>query len=247
MSMPESTQESKTVAPLVNVHLCRAALRRAMERPDHLPGIITFYGPSGYGKTTAAIYTANKCRGYYIECLSTCTRSSTLQAILREMGIAPQQTLAQMTMQVATQLTLSGRPLIIDEVDHLANKGAIELIRDIHEVSKAAIVLIGEERLPNKLLRWERFHNRMLDWVAAEPSSIEDCKQLARLYSPDVQIDSDLLARINKASAGVTRRIAINIELVRAEARTNGLQRISAAEWGERRLFDGMPRPRSLH
>ena len=41
-------------APLTNVSLCLASLTRAIDRPRHLPGIVVFYGPSGYGKSTAA-------------------------------------------------------------------------------------------------------------------------------------------------------------------------------------------------
>ena len=42
------------IAPLTNIALCLGTLRRAMDRPRHLPGITVFYGPSGYGKSTAA-------------------------------------------------------------------------------------------------------------------------------------------------------------------------------------------------
>ncbi len=38
-----------TTAPLANVSLCGIALSRAMERPSHLPGMVCFYGPSGWG------------------------------------------------------------------------------------------------------------------------------------------------------------------------------------------------------
>ena len=47
----------------------------------------------------------------------------------------------------------------------------------------AAIVLIGEELLPQKLQAWERFHGRILDWVAAEPGSI-GCSSPSSLTKP---------------------------------------------------------------
>jgi len=55
--MTEFSNKSKgaltlTTAPLTNVSLCMKALSRAMDRPGHLPGMVCFYGPSGWGKST---------------------------------------------------------------------------------------------------------------------------------------------------------------------------------------------------
>jgi DNA transposition AAA+ family ATPase len=146
-----------TMAPLTNVGICLKALQRSLARPAHLPGMVCFYGPSGWGKSTAAAYVTNKLNAYYIECKSSWTRKAILNAILSEMGIMPENTIYQMADQVYEQLAISGRPLIIDEMDYMVSKGAVEIIRDIYEGSKAAILLIGEERLPKKLERWERF------------------------------------------------------------------------------------------
>ena len=41
-------------ARLANLAICQAALKRAMDRPGHLPGLVVHYGPSGWGKSTAA-------------------------------------------------------------------------------------------------------------------------------------------------------------------------------------------------
>nr|WP_249123784.1 ATP-binding protein [Pseudomonas aeruginosa] len=70
-----------------------------------------------------------------------------------------------MADQIAEELAASGRPLIIDEMDHLVAAGQVELIRDLYESSQASILLIGEEMLPTKLKKYERFHGRVLSWV----------------------------------------------------------------------------------
>ncbi len=238
--------QSGTVAPLANVGLCHQAVQQVMDRPGHLPGMITFYGPSGYGKSTAAAYTANKTRAYYIQCMSSWTRKALLQAVLREMGLTPHKTLYEMTEQIAEQLVVTGRPLIIDEVDHIVSKSAVEIIRDLYEGSNAPILLIGEERLPHRLQQWERFHNRMLDWVAAQPASIEDTRHLARLYAPGVTIAEDLLGRIQEVSRGSVRRVCVNIEQVRAEAQQLGRTEMDLQAWGRRELFSGEPPKRRV-
>lgn len=228
-----------TTAPLVNVSRCVGALREAMERKSHLPGMVTFYGPSGWGKSTAAAYAANKHRAYYIEAKSSWTRKALLLAVCKEMGLAPARTVYELTEQVSEQLVLSGRPLIVDEMDHLVEKNAVEVIRDLYEGSNAAILLIGEERLPSKLKAWERFHGRVLEWVPAQPASLEDAEHLMALYVQEITLSPDLLAYLHKESNGSVRRICVNLDKVQREAIKEGWTQVDRALWGDRKLYTG--------
>lgn len=242
--MAQKTVEGKelmTVAALKNVGLCADALQRATDRAAHLPGMVVFYGPSGFGKSTAAAFVANRTRAYYVECRSTWTRRATLTAILHEMGIAAPGggRIYEMSDAICEQLVKSERPLIVDEMDHLVDKSAVELIRDLYEGSRAPILLIGEERLPKKLEKWERFHGRILDFVPAQPADLEDARHLSRLYCDGVTIEEDLLKRIHHLAHGSARRICVNLERVRAVAASSGLKRIGLSAWGERELYTG--------
>ncbi len=231
---------SGTTAPLRNVALCTRLLEQAMNRPAHLPGMVSFSGPSGWGKSISAAYAANKHRAYYIECKSTWTRKALLQAILKEMGIAPASTIYDMVDQISEELVLSSRPLIVDEMDHIVEKKAVEVIRDIYEGSNAAILLIGEENLPTKLRKWERFHNRILTWELAQPANLTDTKHLANLYCKEVKIADDLLQRIQQASRGAVRRICVNLHRVQQVALSElGADSINKAQWGKRELYTG--------
>lgn len=236
-----------TIAPLRNVSLAAEALLGAMERPAHLPGMVVFYGPSGWGKTFAATYLANKYRAYYVECKSTWTKKALLGAILTEMGIKSATTLYAMADQVSEQLAVSGRPLIIDEMDHLVDKNAVEIVRDIYEGSNAPIMMIGEEQFPHKLSKWERFHNRILHWQPAQACDLADTAHLAKLYAPAITIESDLLEAINKASHGAVRRICVNINDIHREADRQGWDSVGAAQWGERPLSTGQAPKRRVY
>ena len=233
--------EPLTVAPLTNVGLCAGALERATYRASHLPGMVVFYGPSGYGKSTAAAYAANRTRAYYVECRSTWTRRATLSAMMHEMGLPETKGLQiyRMADAVCEQLAKSGRPLIVDEMDHLVDKSAVELIRDLYEGSGAAILLIGEERLPKKLEKWERFHGRILDFQPAQPADFDDARHLARLYCGGLDIGDDLLRKIHELAHGSARRICVNLERVRSEAAATGLKSIDLAKWGKRAFYTG--------
>lgn len=232
-------------APTANVSLAAAALEQALHRSANLPGMVVLYGPSGGGKSMAASYCANKFEGVYVECRSYFTRKTFVEAILKEMGVKADRTLAEMMEQAAEQLDLSQRPLIIDEMDHLVDKNAIEIVRDLHEMCHATMLLIGEDQFPGKLLRRsERFHNRVLHWLRAQPTSIADCRQLARFYvrgaeNKEIAVADDLQQVLLKASGALARRVCVNLEKVRQHCAKQGLKQIDLETWGKRPFYTG--------
>jgi DNA transposition AAA+ family ATPase len=226
-------------APTSNMTAAAQVLERALNRASNLPGLCAFYGPSGWGKSMASAYCANKFGGVYVECRSFFTSKTLLLAIVRELGLRPGRTQAELLDQIAEQLLLSRKPLIIDEMDHIVEGKAIETVRDIFEASQGTVMLIGEELFPRKLQRWERFHNRVLIWEPAKPCSLSDARQLARFYAPKVDIGEDLLAQIIQAAKGATRRVCVNIELVREAATTEQPDAVDLAWWGKRELYTG--------
>lgn len=230
-----------TIAPLTNVSLTLAGIERAMNRSRHLPGMLVLRGRAGLGKTCAATYAANKFRAYHIRCCNLSTRKSILESILKEMGIVPMRTMYHQLEQISEQLTASQRPLIIDEMDHLVEKQAVEIIRDIHDLSAvSAILLIGEEGLPTKLAKWERVHSRILDWIDAQPADIHDAAQLRKLYvRQPYEIADDLLEHIHAVARGSVRRICVNLERVQEEAAANGWTAINRSLWSTRPLYTG--------
>lgn len=227
------------MAALGNVALAAKTLHRAMNAPAHLPRMVVFYGPSGFGKSSAASYLVTRYGAYYVEVKSTTTRKALLKMILKRMGIKPENTVDTMLEQVCEQLSVSGRPLIIDELDHLVDKAAVEIVRDIYEGSQSPVMLIGEECLPKKLKRWERFHGRILEWAAAQPADIEDAITLANFYCDRAKIAPDLLAHVHNMARGSVRRICVNLDLIQEEALAQGLYTITLAEWGNRPLYTG--------
>lgn len=239
--MTEEATHVNSIAPLKNVTLMNSLVERVMNRAPGLPGMATFHGFSGYGKSSAATYVAAKHRCYHVEVKSVWTQKKLCQSVLRALGIQPVRTVADMVDQIGEELALSGRPLLIDEADYLVQRRMVEVVRDIYESSAAAIILIGEEMLPNKLKAWERVHGRMLDWVAAQPASLSDAKHLTSLYCPGIDIEADLLAKLREASGGSARRICVNLDRVRELARTQGLSSVGLSEWGDKTFHQGMP------
>jgi len=243
---PVNRAVSGTIAPLRNVALFSELLDRVVGRRRHLPGMGTFHGPSGYGKTFSATYGAHLHRALYVEVGESWTKATFCRALLTELGVPPRGTIADMVATVIAHLVDLERPLIIDEADKVVDRGYIETIREIHDRSGAAIVLIGEELLPNKLLRYERAHNRILDWVPAQPAGADDVAALAGLYTPEIEVRPDLAEHLARRSDGRVRRIVVNLERVREVAALEGLESVGLKEWGDRPLWTGQPPTRRV-
>lgn len=236
-----------SMAPLTNVSLTLEALERAAARSHGLPGIVVLHGPSGWGKSTAAAYAATQTRAYYVAMQSVWTRRSFLEAVAREMGLASTGTLPGLAASVAEQLVLSRRPLIIDEADVLAERdGGAGVIKDLYESTLGTILLVGEEKLPHKLTRYERLHGRVLEWVSAQPASLHDAAALTRIYCPGVRLGDDLLRELVQRARGSVRRIAVNLDRIRAEASSLGWTEVDRALWGERPIYTGEPPARRV-
>lgn len=236
--MTQTTPLYNTVAPLRNVSAFAALVDRLDNRSAGLPGLGVYYGPSGLGKSTAAIYAANKFNAYQVQMKSAWTGKKLCQAILSEMSVEPAKNIADMIDQIAREMTITGRPLIIDEADYLIKRNMIELVRDIYESSFAPVVLIGEENLPQKLQKWERIHGRVLSWVGAQAACLDDIGHLAKIYCPDVELDSAFKSHLLKASANSIRRVCVNLERVREISLTIGADRMDVATWGDQRFFE---------
>jgi Rad3-related DNA helicase len=239
--MSKEPQVVNTTAPLANVATCMRAVERAVNRQEHLPGIVAFYGPSGWGKTISLTYAANHYRAYYVEAKEVWGRGALLRAILTEMGIEPARdaSLSNMVDLVAEQLVKSNKPLLLDEFDHCVNRNLVEVVRDIYEGSHAAILITGEEHLEKHLRKWERFHNRVLDWVPAQPASLDDAKHLRALYCKRAKIADDLLGRIHEIAHGNVRRICVNLDRVQEFALTHSKSGIDLEGWGNREFYTG--------
>jgi len=245
-------QTMGSIAPLANIAVAERAYARLMYRGADEPGLGTFHGPSGRGKSTAAAWLKARYRAYYIQADDFWTKKTMLVAISKALGLSYTRTRAsqdgpkvigyipsvyEMSEAIKAQLEASGRLLIIDEFDYCVEKNLVEAVRSLYEGSRAAILLIGEESLPQKLEAWERFHGRMLDWFPAEPAELKDAQRLAHARYPGVAFADDLLQHLVELARGSVRRIGNNLATIYDKAMEEGWNhQIDLAAWGERPL-----------
>lgn len=243
--MTEPSQLFNTVAPLRNVSALVSLIEQLECREHDTPGMATYYGPSGYGKTTAATFATNQFNCIHVEMKSCWHGKKMCQEILREMGIDALKTVSDMVDQIAKELSCTNRTLLIDEADFLLTNSKLELVRDIYRSSGVAVILIGEERLPQKLQKWERIHNRMLDHVPALPACLHDVDHIARIRCPKLTLDPALKSHLLRASHHSLRRVVTNLLKVKNFAALKGITKIDMATWGKREFpATSAPAPR---
>lgn len=245
--MTQSSHLYNSIAPLRNVASFLELVDRLQNRGPGLPGMGCFYGFSGFGKTTASLFAANQAQACAVQMKSVWTQKKLCEAICKELGLTPTRTIADMVEQIAEALAREDIPLFIDEADFLIRRNMVEIVRDIYESSFVPVILIGEERLPQNLRKWERVHGRILSWVAAEPCDEEDFALLKGLYCPKVEIEKPLLDKIKAASNGSARRLHENLAMVKEISHLRNMDRIGLVEWGRREFFTGVaPDPRRM-
>lgn len=227
-------------AQIHNLDLVRTAVERLNGRANGLPGFAALYGPAGWSKTTALLAAAHATRAYYVQMRSAWGRKALLAKILIEMGLRQTGTIPDMLDAICTQLAASRRPLMIDEFDHCARSDAlVELVRDIYEGSQSPIIIAGEELLPQKLKKWERFHSRVLSWVPAQPISLPDARLLSPIYAPGIKVADDLLDHLVKLSGGSARRVCVNLNGIAEKAAVEGWEKVDLHRWADTPIYTG--------
>ncbi|WFE92282.1 ATP-binding protein [Roseibium porphyridii] len=231
------------LAALKNVARFLALVERLVDRGPHLPGLGVFHGFSGYGKSYASLYAWNKRDALRLEIGDSWTRKKFLEKLLAEADIKPaKRTIADLTEEAIMALGDDhNRPLIIDEADKLADKGMLELVREIQEHSQVPVLLIGEEQLPAKIMKVERVHNRVLDWVPAEPCDLSDARALADLFCPELTLTDDLLTEVVGHTKGVARRIVVNLTRMQEYGRNHRKDAFDAGAFERGWFFTSEP------
>ncbi|MGL5306151.1 MAG: AAA family ATPase [Aeromonas veronii] len=243
---------------VVNAEPARTATAEALQmavsiaqaRAAGLPGVVVMYGHSGVGKTQAIQFCINRLGVsggvHYVECKSTWTRKAFLEAVMLSMGMlepdpngkrhcmAHNYTLSDMLHIIGKQLETSGIPLFVDDVQYLLDRDVANVLTDIHNASLGGtLVLVGEEKVRDSLVKLERLHNRVLKWVVAGAGSVDDLDAIARRRWPDVSFERDLLVDLNgqKQCNGCLRRGVVNLSNIAAEAHKHGWTEVNLERW----------------
>lgn len=234
--------KSKTVL-IDNVARLAEAGEALQRRAYNMPGMGLIHGETGYGKSTAVTWYANKphVNAVFVRALACWTPASMLEAILRKLGRDPRGSCARMMGEIIEILALSQRPLFIDEADYIVeSKRMCESARDLHDMATVPVVLIGMGGIDQRLAHRKQLTGRVMQDVKFQPLTEEDAQKLAaELVDESVKIKPDLVAQLNRQAAGSVRLLVVGLGRIEQAAKSKGMASIGCAEWGRREFFTG--------
>lgn len=225
------------VAPVKNLQRLLDAFEAVEKRDPGADGMILLYGTTGTGKTTALTYLLNQTDAIYVEASPAWTLGSMYRAIVAEIGVEPKGRSADLERYIVDEMLTKGRPLFVDELDHLLLPGAttalrmLEALRSLHDKSHMPVVMVGMDKIEQKIKLREQLARRVFQWVKFTDLDRDDARIVADTLS-DIPIADDWLEALFTATKGRISYLAHNIKTARRRAKVNRWDVIDLAHWG---------------
>lgn len=174
-----------------------------------LSGFVLAYGQAGRGKSVAADRYHYQRGGAYLRVWQNWSQTSFLQRLLFEVRgkntDMPRHTGNRCKELIVQALEADRKPLFIDEADRL-KIDRIEDLRDIHEMTGAPIVLIGEEGIFGLLSERRRIWSRVAYEIEFGPISPAEIALYA-MQAAGLDINLELAAEIARKTEGDFRLV----------------------------------------
>lgn len=224
------------IAPVKNVKAFSIAGEALVKRSVNAPGIGVAFGRAGDGKSRTLAWWAARTDAAVVRAAATWrTPGPMLEQIALELGLTPRRRHDETRKMVADALSRGAypKPLVFDEADYLVKHPVLlDTLRDLHDLSGAAIWLIGMQNFVRSLLSLkdqEQFCSRISQVVEFKPLDREDAGQLINTIA-DVEVAADLIDRLHSEADGSARRLVVALEQIESLAKRKGLKKVTFAD-----------------
>lgn len=167
-------------------------------------GNALFFGPPGTGKTDVGQWYASQNNVPYVRVKDISSRRSLLSNIVTELEESPAFRSDDLFNQIIEALIERPRAVIIDEVDYLVRGGAVEVLRDINDMTNTPIIMMGMEHVDKKLKRFRHLYDRFTFISRFELFTAEEIAALAAQIC-DVALSDCAVEFIEKSGKGKLR------------------------------------------
>ena len=210
-----------------------AAMGRLQNARPGIPKMCLIHGIYGVGRTETAIWWAAQhedCK--FIRLVSLIEAPWLLSKIIAEMGQVPERIKEKRFNQAINILLDRQYTLIFDEVDYVtSDRKAIEMLRDIHDITGTIVVFVGMEDAERKLNRYPHLNDRVMERIKFDKLTLEDIRTAAHELS-EVKLTDDAIAYIY-SEAPRFRPLISKIYKAEALAKANSLKEVTAADLRE--------------
>ena len=206
------------------MHRFDAAVDEVTAADRSLSGFILAFGQAGRGKSVAADRYHYQRGGAYVRVWQGWSQTSFLQRLLFEVRgkntDMPRHTGNRCKELIVQQLQDERKPLFIDEADRL-KIDRIEDLRDIHEMTGAPVVLIGEEGIFGLLSERRRIWSRVAYEVEFGPISPSEVAMYAS-QAAGLEIPLPMAAEIAQRTEGDFRLVRNMCLVLEKAAKASG-------------------------
>lgn len=227
------------VAPVKNVARFGEALDAVFNRSAGEDGVVLVHGATGAGKTTALAYYASKHNAYYVEASPAWSMTSMLRAVLAAMGQEPRGRSADMERQIVDLLSVTGRPLFVDEINYIFLPGQqttlrmVETLHSIYDKSRTPVALVGMDRIDRRIKTQHPQFARRTTFLEFRDMDLDDLRTTAETLC-EVAVGDDLLAALFAACKGRMGYAVRGLAQAERRAKAHGWDSIDMDRWGNR-------------
>ena len=209
-----------------NVRAFQAAVAGLEDTDKGNPGLGVVWGRAGRGKTMCARQYAVTNGAIYLRVMQDWTAMAMLAALCFELqGGAPRSADAAKRQAIAV-LESTQRVVLIDEADRL-KPALIGHLRDLHDLSGAPVVLIGEEALAATMYARQRDWSRVAAAVEFGPVEAEDVALFAR-RACNLDVPLPVAEQLQQRAQGDFRLVYRDMAALERLARANQVRQIEA-------------------
>ena len=241
----------KEMAITKNVQRLLRAVRTLTDSPHGIERMGLLYGLPGEGKTTSIDHVIDKTNGIALRAKRCWTTTSMLAELCTELRtpekIRRSNRSAIMVVSAIEHLNVCPRPIFIDEIDHLFvphnqrnGTNILETLRDIYDLVKVPVILVGEENSAINIQENGRFARRITQWVEFKGIDQDDARIVANTVC-EVGIGDDLLTHLYQEAGANVGRIIVGIDAIERHGKALDIGEVDRATWGDRALFFDQP------
>jgi DNA transposition AAA+ family ATPase len=187
---------------------------------------------AGRGKTTAAerIYATNT-RTVYVLYHEDWSYTELLREVaFRLCGTRPRFRQVCFEM-IQSEMASTRRLIMVDEADRM-NLKCLNVLRNIHDVCKVPVLLIGEDDLKNKLGKERRLISRLRNTLSFEPVSQADVVVFYK-NALGMPITPDMAGKLMKHSQGDFRNVLTDAVAIERTMKASSIEAVTDRIVGE--------------
>jgi len=240
---------TKTFVKTKNVKKFVSLMDRLKKLPPNIPKLALVYGDHGLGKTKTLIWWATKNDAIYIRANNDMTQNGLLKEILLDLDIRPYHSMQDNLDEIIKYLKNDPKILIVDEVDYLFNKNAIEIIRDIQDSTGTPIILSGMGFVDAKIARYKHFDDRLYKKLKFEHYNESDIREILSELT-ELSFTEDAIKYL-ATRTNQFRKIVQTLDELEKTAETNCLSEITEdilkGRINERPSIKALPKIEKMH